>query len=130
MYKDIRQQCAALYREAIDGCDWLTPQHVPEGWGHDYWVFAVATDSPERCLWLLDEMERLGGERPYPAWRLTYDEPAFRHLAHERHQPPFIGPCPVAEQLQPRLLQFQTNDLRSAKINAKALEAAIGCVGK
>jgi hypothetical protein len=59
-----------------------------------------------------------GGERPYFAWRLSYQEPALRHLAPD-------GTCPVAESLQPRLLQFQANDLASAERNARALRAAI-----
>jgi hypothetical protein len=59
-----------------------------------------------------------GGERPYGAWKITFTEPACRHLAPD-------GTCPVAESLQPRLLQFQTNDLVSAQRNARALAAAI-----
>lgn len=141
----VRQECADRYRDAIVGCEWLTPQHVPNGFTHDYWTFAVATDTPERCLALLDAVERFGGERPYPAWRLTYHEPAFRHLAPavnigttEAHgairDDAFFGPtglawnyspCPVAESLQPRLVQFQTNDLSSAIKNAAALRKAI-----
>lgn len=176
--KERRFTAALQYRKAIEGCEWLTPQHVPDGWQHDYWTFAVATDTPERLLALLDAVERHGGERPYPAWRLTYDEPAFvylngdpcepqhqdrhrdresgtapgdcpareayeRHGAHDRaggreipeghdahdvHGPRRarrVGLCPIAESLQPRLLQFQTNDLASAEQNARALRRAI-----
>jgi perosamine synthetase len=123
-----RAEAADHYRRAVAGCDWLRPQHVPDGWTHDYWTYAVATDTPERCLWLLDAMERHGGERPYPAWRLTYREPAFRHLVDDRSdKPPFRMPsvCPVAEDLQPRLVQFQTNNPHSAERNAEALRRAI-----
>jgi len=118
LLKQIRNQCADLYRAAIQDCTWLTPQHVPDGWQHDYWTFAVATDTRARCLWLLDAVERHGGERPYPAWRITFQEPAFRHLALD-------GTCPVAEDLQPRLVQLQTNNLTSAIRNARALSRAI-----
>lgn len=116
--KASRQRCAALYREAVAGCSWLTPQHVPEGWGHDYWAFAVALE--HRDLWgpFTQAVVRHGGEMPYGAWRLTYQEPAFRHLADD-------GCCPVAEDLQPRLVQFQTNDYASAERNAAAVNAAI-----
>jgi perosamine synthetase len=130
--RGVRQTCADLYMEAVQGCDWLTPQHVPEGWGHDYWTYAVACDTPERAKWLLDAMERRGGERPYPAWMLTYREPAFKYLVNDRSdKPPFRSPtvCPVAESLQPRLCQFQTNNIRSAEKNAKALRRAIEEVG-
>jgi perosamine synthetase len=117
-----RREAATMYREAIKGCTWLTPQHVPEGWMHDSWAFAVATDTPARALELLDAVERHGGERPYAAWCLTYHEPAFRHLAPD-------GTCPVAESLQPRLVQFQTNSLEAADRNATALRAAIRELG-
>src|SRR6185312_7178788 len=113
---------------------------VHEGWTHDYWTFAVACDTPERAARLADAMVAHGGERPYPAWRLTYQEPAFAHLgvnqATERcsfesgtaldPRPVTVrGLCPVAESLQPRLLQFQTNHLASADRNAAALRKAI-----
>lgn len=137
-----RQACANLYREAIAGCDWLTSQHVPEGWTHDYWCWAVAIASSRpplpfnlvECyptayagwpgLWarFADCIVEHGGERPFGAWRLTYHEPAFRHLASD-------GTCPIAESLQPRLLQFQTNNLASAERNATALHAAIREIG-
>lgn len=136
--KAIRQACAAMYREAIAGVPWLTPQAVPEGWQHDYWAFAVACDTRERALNVLNATIAHGGEAPYPAWRLTYTEPALRHLLAPMRQGGFdsaevgdplaarrLDPCPVAASLQPRLLQFQTNDLASAQRNARALRQAI-----
>ena len=129
-----RALAASFYADAVAGCGWLTPQYVPEGWTHDYWAFAVACDTPAQARWLQNAVEACGGERPYGAWRLTYTEPAFRHLDprltdYEVGSGSAIttrGPlCPVAESLQPRLLQFQTNNLVSAQRNARALAAAI-----
>lgn len=120
--KQERREAAWLYSRAIEGCEWITPQHVPDGWHHDYWCFAVALDSAERWRPFADAIERHGGERPYAAWRLTYQEPAFRHLAPD-------GTCPVAEGLQPRLMQFQTNRVESAERNAKSLRLAIAEIG-
>ena len=37
--------------------------------------------------------------------------------------------CPVVEDLQPRLMLMQTNDLASAERNAKALRKAIHEIG-
>lgn len=113
-----RRECASYYAEAIDGCDWITPQHVPEGWTHDYWCYTVALELPEMWDSFTAAVVRHGGEMPYGAWALTYQEPAFRHLAED-------GCCPVAEDLQPRLVQFQTNNLTSARLNADAVAAAI-----
>lgn len=129
-----RREAGFYYAEAVRDCAWLTPQHAPDGWTHDYWTFAVACDTPERARWLQDAMVRHGGEMPYGAWRLTYHEPAFTHLApgltdYEVGSGRAIetrgAPCPVAESLQPRLLQFQTNDHLKAERNVVALRRAI-----
>lgn len=117
-----RRAAAAMYREAIAGCEWITPQHVPDGWEHDYWCYAVALDRGMEWGRLADAIQKHGGERPYAAWRLTYQEPAFRYLAPD-------GICPVAEDLQPRLLQFQTNTLQAAERNAEALRRTIRELG-
>jgi perosamine synthetase len=117
-----RRKAAGFYRQAIAGCSWITPQHVPEGWTHDYWTFAIALESASLWHPFVDAIVRHGGEMPFAAWRLTYQEPAFRHLAED-------GCCPVAESLQPRLVQFQTNSLVSAERNAEAVGKAIKEIG-
>jgi hypothetical protein len=71
---------------------------------------------------LATAIEQQGAERPYAAWLPTYFEPAFRHLGKR-------GDCPVAEDLQPRILAFQTNNLASAERNAEALRKAIREIG-
>jgi perosamine synthetase len=135
----VRLECAALYKDAVQGCGWLTPQHVPDGWGHDYWAYTVAVrtrtergDGDPHWYLLAKSIERHGGERPYAAWRLTYHEPAFRHLRTPdvfAADPWAHCACPVAEDLQPRLMQFQTNNLASAEKNAGALRKAIRELG-
>ena len=116
-----RRYSAECYRQAIQGVDWITPQYVPEGWPHSYWTYAIALE--RRDMWepFVAAIERNGGERPYAAWRITYQEPAFRHLAPD-------GTCPVAEDLQPRLVQLQTNhdhsgSERAAEILSKAIRS-------
>jgi perosamine synthetase len=117
-----RRHCAELYRQAVADCGWIMTQRVGPADVHDYWCFGAALDSPSRWHPFVEAIVRYGGERPYAAWRLTYQEPAFRALAPD-------GSCPVAEDLQPRLLQFQTNDLPSAERNARAVAAAIRELG-
>jgi perosamine synthetase len=127
-----RRRSADLYREAIEGCDWITPQYTPEGWTHDYWCYAIALK--DKSLWkpFTEAVVRHGGEMPYGAWRLTYHEPAFRHFTPRPANQARLIPgsidfpaCPVAEDLQPRLVQGQTNSLESAERNAKAWKRAI-----
>lgn len=134
-----RREAAALYQGAVQGCDWLTPQHIPDGWVHDYWTYAVAM-APNvavgqfktgqyagrfaRATWetLAHRIEANGGERPYAAWRIPWIEPGLAPLVER-------GNCPVAESLQPRLMQFATNHPQSAEINAEALRKAIKEIG-
>lgn len=103
-----RRYAAQCYADAIRGTSWVTPQFRPEGWPHSYWTYAIACDTKERADRLQEAIVTLGGERCYRAWRLTYQEPAFRHLAPD-------GTCPVAEDLQPRILQLQTNHRDAAE---------------
>ena len=115
-----RGVCADLYATAFRGFEHLaTPQFVPNGSTHDYWTYAVRLADGVAWGLLADAIERHGGERPYAAWRLTFDEPAFERIGEGR------GNCPVARDLQPRLMQFQTNDRGAAAINAKALRTAL-----
>ncbi|GKT34442.1 DegT/DnrJ/EryC1/StrS family aminotransferase, partial [Aduncisulcus paluster] len=59
-----------------------------------------------------------GGDPLYAAWKLTHLEPYF---SKELGTGP--GLCPVAESIQPRLLQFKTNyyDFEEAKQQAEIL---------
>ena len=136
-----RRASADLYRQAVAGCSWITPQYVPEGWSHDMWSYAVALESADLWHPFVDAIERHCGERAYAAWRLTYQEPAFQHLSSvEREVEDWtgrpgdierlpIGICPIAESLQPRLVCAQTNNLASAERNAEAWRKAIKEVG-
>ena len=58
-----------------------------------------------------------GGEGFYGAWRLAYDEPLFADIIPPEHRQ-----CPVADRVQPRLMQFKTNYGDDASI-AKECEA-------
>lgn len=113
-----RKKSADFYREAVKGVSWIHPQRTPDGWAHDDWCYSVALASTEMWNPLVESIVKHGGERPYACWRVTYQEPAFRHLAPD-------GTCPNAESLQPRLVQFQTNNVESAAKNAEALSKAI-----
>jgi perosamine synthetase len=130
-----RRIAAGMYADVCEGVEWLVPQFVPEGWRHDMWTYAVACDTPQRAAWLADAVVRHGGERPYGAWRLTYQEPAFKHLVARQSGVVLTAGnftqsiCPTAESLQPRILQFATNKLASAARNSHALQRAIGEVG-
>ena len=111
----IRQMAANQYKDIT--APWFRTQTVPDRWVHDYWTFPIACDRASRAFELADRVKDHGGEVPYAAWKLGYDETGLQYLPHDR--------CPVAEDLQPRLLQFQTNNIADAITNADALAAAI-----
>ncbi|MDR1061550.1 MAG: DegT/DnrJ/EryC1/StrS family aminotransferase [Clostridiales bacterium] len=132
--------CRRLAGEAIAGAAkaavWLVPQRVPPECGHAWWsaVFALDRDDVAWRDFRRKFME-LGGDGIYAAWQLTYLEPAFREMnllgreewakrAGARWE---RGLCPVAERLQPRLLQFKTNywDTERAERQADILAKTI-----
>jgi perosamine synthetase len=113
----MRVTAAGHLDRAAKKADWLQPQFVPEGFGHSYWTYVVKI-TDDRINWydFRNKYIELGGDAIYAAWALSYLEPAFRNKAFLGREQ-FIdgaiqyrkGLCPVAEKLQPRLLQFKTN---------------------
>ena len=126
-----RIDVAELFVSALDGCPWLVPQHVPAGYTSTYWTLALRLDHPS-VDWHAFRRAFLGqgGDPFYGAWKLTYLEPLFEHgcpvphPAYQGHYQPYgPGLCPVAEELQPRLVQLKTNywDWEEAERQAEAL---------
>jgi perosamine synthetase len=109
----VRLNAATCYAEAVAGCQWLIPQAVPEGYVHSYWTYVLKLQPEKGISWyeFRDKYVALGGDGLYAAWLLTYHEPAFRgqQLMPQQWQQFEPGLCPVAEGLQPQLLQFKTN---------------------
>ena len=128
-----RIEIARLYAEAIQGCGWLVPQAVPAGYRHAYWTYVVKLENNSEFSWydFRKKYMELGGDGIYAAWLPNYLEPAFRGLSGAA-QEYGAGLCPVAEAVQPRLLQFKTNymDMGPAKQQAEALTRTIGYFGK
>ena len=102
------RETAAMYEEARGDCQWLIPQAAPPDVTHAYWTWAVRIDPQASVSWhdFRNKFRVLTGEGIYACWRLTYNEPVMADRAHD-----FV--CPVAESLQPTILQFKTNYLVS-----------------
>jgi perosamine synthetase len=121
----MRQDIARLYAEAIAGCKWMTSQAVPEGCTHTYWTYAVkyegtaALGIPWKVFY--KTYRDMGGDGFYAAWSIPYQEPALSSLGYEK------GLCPIAEELQPKIMQFKTNyqEMELAKKKAEALRKTI-----
>jgi perosamine synthetase len=138
-----RMKIAEMYLEAIDGSPWLTVQQTPDDYVNSYWTFVCRFDAGQAgCSWddFRNRFKKLGGDFIYGAWQLTYNEPIFQdrqflggsfpvdseiYTGDYRSYEP--GLCPVAEELQPQLMQFKTNymDLNIAQGHANALKKTI-----
>lgn len=128
---DMRIKVAKLYAEAVSGCSWLVPQTVPKGYVHSYWTYVLKLENNDEFSWydFRKKYIEFGGDGVYAAWKLTYLEPAFRGVKFGPDQTQELAPglCPVAESVQPKLLQFKTNymDLGVAEQKAEALTKTI-----
>ena len=131
-----RIEIARLYDEVVRSCDWLVPQAVPEGYQHSYWTYVVKLENNGAFSWydFRKKYMELGGDGIYSAWQLNYLEPAFRGQKFDESQSQKYeaGLCPVAESIQPKLLQFKTNymDMSTARQKAEALAKTIDYFGR
>jgi len=127
-----RRRAAAAYDAVVRPCPWLKPQHVPDDCEHAWWAYTVCLPAPgDGPTWqeFFDKFVELGGDWFYGAWGLTYQEPVFQDGTLGRKYEP--GLCPVAESLQPRLMQFKTHygDQPTLNRQAEALARTIRFFG-
>lgn len=103
-----RQAAARAFHEVVQGCSWLTPQHVPSDCVHSCWAYVLLLNPECGVSWqqFFDKFKELGGEWFYGAWELTYRESFFQKTYGDRYPP---GLCPIAERIQPQLIQLKTN---------------------
>ncbi len=130
-FVESRIAVARLYESAIEGCSWLKPQPVPAGYRHSYWTYALHLQQDTDRTWSTFRAKFLefGGDHFYGAWMLTYLEPPFENVRFSPNQPQEFqsGLCPVAERIQPCLVQLKTNYLNMgrARQQAQALKRTI-----
>ena len=134
-FVDIRIKVANLYREAIEGCNWLVPQRQPKDCIHSCWSYVLKLQNSDLSWYdFRDTYLQNSGDGIYAAWQLTYLEPAFINTKfHPNQRQKFAkGLCPVAEKIQPKLLQLKTNyyDLDTAEQKAEALSKTIDFFGR
>lgn len=114
-----RIDVANLFSEVVKDTPWLVPQYVGADYKHSYWTWVVKLDNP-KVSWheFRNKFQEFGGDGIYAAWKLTYLEPMFeeknflgreKYISKENLESYKQGLCPVAEDLQKKLLQFKTN---------------------
>jgi len=132
----LRVKIAAMYEDAVADCPWLIPQYTPDGYINSYWTFVCRFEAEQAgCSWeqFRNRFYQFGGDFIYGAWRLTYNEPVFQNrrflsgdfpvdseLYNVTYRTYSSGLCPVAEYLQPKLMQFKTNYLEFNKAQRQA----------
>lgn len=139
---EMREVTAKHFMEAIEGFDWLKPQYTPDSYINSYWAFVLRLDT-KKVSWqdFRQKFIEFGGDGIYGAWRLGYLEPMYRNMAFRRRETLISkygdykyeqGLCPVAESIQPQLLQFKTDywDERDSIAQAQILRKTAEYFGK
>lgn len=134
---------AKYFEEATEGCSWLVPQKVPEGYTNSYWTYALKYEGSKEIGVSWREFREAyienEGDGFYAAWSVPYLEPVMQkgyfygkgcpmNCPHYKVSASYEkGLCPVAESIQPMIMQFKTNyrDMELAERKAKALNEVI-----
>jgi perosamine synthetase len=137
-----RQKVASFYLEALEGCNWVIPQKVPVGFENSYWTFTVRFEGEAAfgVKWkdFYNLYKKNGGDGFYGGLSVAYEEPVMQNKPFldgylpddEIYKKAFNyekGACPVAEAVQPQMMQFKTNyrNLEIAKQKAESLRKTI-----
>jgi len=139
-----RIEVAKLFDEAIKNCSWMRPQYTPEGFKNTYWTYTLLYFGDEfhgvswKDFWKM--YKDAGGDGFYGGLSVVYHEPIISsngfttrlcpHLTREELL--YNGTCPVAEEIQPKMMQFKANyrNLDIAKEQTKILSTIIDQLGR
>ena len=131
----LRQQSAEIFLNVLLDSGIFTPQFVPQNCEHSYYSLAAVYHGHEKFGVSWHELRKKyiseGGDGIYGAWSVPYLEPLMETGEFRKSNPDVYretyylqGICPVAESIQPKLMQFKTNyrDIKLAKRKAKILD--------
>ena len=134
---ELRKKVAGMFISAVSDCEYLTPQLTPKGYEHSYFTLGILFDGENQGISWKEFREKyvsFGGDGFYGAWSVPYLEPVMQQRKFVKRCPEIYkdvtyeqGLCPVAESIQPRLMQFKTNyrDIGIAAEKIKALRNTI-----
>jgi len=134
----LRINVANMFMEVMKDCDYLIAQHTPADCVNSYYTLGVRYQGLESIgvTWedFRQEYIRQGGDGIYGAWAVPYLEPAIQERTFVHRYPEIYesvayasGLCPMAEYLQPMVMQFKTNyrDITVASQKAECLARTI-----
>ena len=135
---EMRVKSARLFIEVMSECDYLIPQKVPQGYTNSYYTLGVIYEGEKSIgiKWedFRKEYIKNGGDGIYGAWSVPYLEPVMVERKYVKRYPEIYsnidykkGLCPVAECVQPKIMQFKTNyrDIKLAEEKANILHKVI-----
>jgi perosamine synthetase len=135
---NLRVESAKIFIEVMYETDYLIPQKTPVDCTNSYYTLGVVYEGKEKIGVSWEEFHKAymeaGGDGFYSAWSVPYLEPVITERKYVKRYPEIYnniyysqGLCPVAENLQPKLMQFKTNyrSLELAKQKAKILSDLI-----
>ena len=126
-----RIKIAKLYIAAVKECKWLTSQSVASNIRHSYWAFTLKLDTDNfNISWqsFRECFMKNGGKSFYGAWKISYLEPSLLGMEFSNINITYKeGLCPVAESIQPKLIQLKTNfeSIKTAEQQALILSETI-----
>lgn len=131
---ELRIKSAQMFIDAMSTCDYLKPQLVPAGYTNSYYTLGASYTGQERIGVSWEEFRKayieMGGDGVYGAWSVPYLEPMIAERQFVKRCPDVYenvsyhkGLCPVAERVQPTIMQFKTNyrDIKLAELKAEIL---------
>ena len=135
---ELRVKSAQMFIDVMKECDYLIPQKCPKGYTNSYYTLGVLYEGKEKIGVSWEDFRKAyiqnGGDGFYGAWAVPYTEPVIETKQFAKRCPWVYdkveykqGLCPVAERIQPKIMQFKTNyrDLELAKAKAEALRKTI-----
>jgi perosamine synthetase len=134
---ELRKQSAKVFLDTIKDCDFLTPQVTPEYSDNSYWALGVKFEEELAGISWYDFRKAYmnnGGDGIYGAWSVPYLEPVMSKRNFVKRLPEIYknvyyekGLCPVAEEVQSKLMVFKTNyrSLELAQEKADILKKTI-----
>ncbi len=135
----MRVKTAKLFIDVMTSeCNYLIPQQTPKGYTNSYYTLGVKYFGDEKIGVKWEDFRKAyinaGGDGFYGAWSVPYLEPVMVERKFVKRYPEIYknvyypqGLCPVAESIQPRLMQFKTNyrSMTLAKQKAEILRKVI-----
>ncbi|MEK6744576.1 MAG: DegT/DnrJ/EryC1/StrS family aminotransferase [Nitrospirota bacterium] len=117
---ELRKRSAQNFIDVMKTCDYLVPQHLPSGYVNSYYTLGVVYEGRKSIGVSWEDFRKAyidaGGDGIYGAWSVPYLEPMVAERQFARRCPWVYdrvsyapGLCPVAETIQPKIMQFKTN---------------------